>query len=66
MFGVVDRMAYNGEVLACQRKVRFGSDAAAQAALKKINPAKASAAKPNRVYKCPVCSGFHLTSHRQR
>lgn len=49
----------------CRRKVRFTSDAAAQAALQRINPAKKSG-KPLRVYKCPVCSGWHLTSQRSR
>jgi hypothetical protein len=45
----------------CKGKVRFSSDAAAQAALKKINPTRANN-KPRRVYKCPRCGGWHLTS----
>lgn len=58
-------MANMNEKSACQRKKRFNSDAAAQAALKKINPLRALA-KPSRVYRCPVCGGWHLTSQRQR
>ncbi len=57
-------MTSSNEVTACKRKTRFSNDAAAQAALKKINPVRALA-KPSRVYKCPVCSGWHLTSKRQ-
>jgi hypothetical protein len=45
----------------CKVKVRFNSDAAAQAALKRINPTKALK-KPRRVYKCPHCAGWHLSS----
>lgn len=51
------------EKKACKRKVRYSSDAAAQAALKKINPRHALK-KPTRVYRCPICSGWHLTSQR--
>jgi hypothetical protein len=49
----------------CKRKVRYSSDVAAQAAFKKINPTKALK-KPLRVYKCPICAGFHLTSQKKR
>lgn len=56
-------MASPNEKAACKRKVRYGSDAAAQAAIKKINPVRALA-KPSRVYRCPVCAGWHLTSQR--
>jgi hypothetical protein len=45
----------------CASKVRYASDAAAQAALKRINPTKALK-KPRRVYKCPKCHGWHLSS----
>jgi hypothetical protein len=57
-------MANINESAACKKKVRFKNDAAAQAALKKINPTKALK-KPSRVYKCPVCAGWHLTSLRR-
>ena len=58
-------MATSKEKEMCTRKKRFSSDAATQAALKKINPTRALK-KPARVYKCPVCSGWHLTSSRNR
>lgn len=58
-------MSSINEKMACKRKVRYSSDAAAQAALKKINPLHALK-KPTRVYKCPVCGGWHLTSQRSR
>ena len=57
-------MATSNEIAACKRKTRYASDAAAQAALKKINPTHALK-KPTRVYKCPVCGGYHLTSQRK-
>ncbi|MDB5163786.1 MAG: hypothetical protein JWS12_404 [Candidatus Saccharibacteria bacterium] len=57
-------MISDNERRACKRKVRYATDAAAQMAIKKINPTRALK-KPSRVYKCPVCSGYHLTSHRQ-
>jgi len=57
-------MATQSEKDACKRKRRFGSDADAQAALKKINPLHALK-KPTRVYKCGICSGYHLTSQRK-
>lgn len=58
-------MASETEKASCKRKVRYANDAAAQAALKRINPSHALK-KPTRVYKCPVCSGYHLTSQRQK
>jgi len=54
-------MSSPNEVTACKKKTRFSSDPAAQAALKKINPG-GKLKKPYRVYKCPVCAGWHLTS----
>ncbi|HEU4914844.1 MAG TPA: hypothetical protein VFT16_05620 [Candidatus Saccharimonadales bacterium] len=57
-------MANIREKEMCKRKVRYSSDAGAQAALKKINPTHALN-RPTRVYKCPVCSGWHLTSQRK-
>jgi len=56
-------MPSRNEVAACKRKRRFDNDADAQAALKRINPAR-KLKKPARVYKCPVCNGYHLTSQR--
>lgn len=56
-------MASINEKVACKRKRRFGSDADAQAALKRINPTR-ELKKPTRVYKCPVCFGYHLTTQR--
>jgi hypothetical protein len=56
-------MATDKERAACKAKRRFGSDADAQAALKRINPGRALK-KPARVYKCSVCAGYHLTSQR--
>lgn len=56
-------MASELEKKACKRKRRFGNDADAQAALKKINPSHALN-KPTRLYKCDVCFGYHLTSQR--
>jgi len=58
-------MFSSNEKIACKRKTRFTSDAAAQAALKKIKSGWFSK-KPSRVYKCPVCSGWHLTSRPKR
>jgi hypothetical protein len=58
-------MPYKKEIAICKQKVRFSSQAAAQAALQRINPSKKSG-KPIRTYKCPVCSGWHLTSQRSR
>jgi len=57
-------MASMNETQACKRKVRYSNDSTAQEALKRINPTHALN-KPTRVYKCPVCSGYHLTSQRQ-
>jgi hypothetical protein len=54
-------MASNTEISNCKKKVRFKSDADAQAAIKKINPGK-KAKRPSRFYKCPVCAGYHLSS----
>lgn len=45
----------------CKNKVRYSSDAAAQSAIKKINSSK-KLGKPRRVYKCPFCNGWHLSS----
>jgi hypothetical protein len=58
-------MATENEKASCKKKVRFANQAAAQAAIKKINPIK-RLGKPSRVYKCPVCSGYHLTSSSKR
>ncbi|HSX43790.1 MAG TPA: hypothetical protein VLE69_00615 [Candidatus Saccharimonadales bacterium] len=52
------------EKAACKKKVRYSTSAAADAALKRINPSH-KLNKPTRVYKCPVCAGYHLTSKRQ-
>jgi hypothetical protein len=57
-------MASQNEINACKRKKRYSNDSTAQEALKRINPTHALN-KPTRVYKCPVCSGYHLTSQRQ-
>lgn len=54
-------MASETEKINCKRKVRYGSDSAAQHALTKINVTK-SLGKPRRVYKCSVCAGWHLSS----
>ena len=54
-------MASEAEKLNCKRKRRFNNDVEAQAALKRINPGKASRG-PSRVYKCQVCGGYHLSS----
>jgi hypothetical protein len=51
------------EKSACKRKKRFSTSAAAEVALKKINPTH-KLKMPTRVYKCPVCAGYHLTSQR--
>lgn len=56
-------MPYKKEIAICKQKVRFANSAAAGAALDRINPGRKSG-KPLRVYKCPVCSGYHLTSQR--
>ena len=45
----------------CNSKRRFKSEADAKHALDLINPGKAKANRPNRVYKCPHCGGYHLT-----
>jgi hypothetical protein len=58
-------MASDREKDICKSKRRFPNDAAAQDALKKINP-KHRLKRPYRVYKCPVCSGYHLTSQPRR
>jgi hypothetical protein len=58
-------MSSDKEKAACKSKKRFSSDPAAQAALKKINPAR-KLKKPYRVYKCPVCSGWHLSSQSKK
>lgn len=44
----------------CRSKVRFPNEPAAIQAIKRINPNKRSD-KPSRAYKCPKCSGYHLT-----
>jgi hypothetical protein len=53
------------EKAACKKKKRFSNEAAAKDALKKINPAR-KLGKPYRIYKCPVCFGYHLTSSNKR
>jgi hypothetical protein len=58
-------MPSSNEIASCKKKIRFSSDAAAQAARKKINPAK-RLKRPYRVYKCPVCFGWHLTSQPKK
>ncbi|MCA9343589.1 hypothetical protein KC947_01395 [Candidatus Saccharibacteria bacterium] len=45
----------------CKNKTRYSNDASAQEALKRINQNK-TLGKPRRVYKCPVCNGWHLSS----
>jgi hypothetical protein len=54
----------DAEKLNCKRKVRYASDFAAKTALKKTR--SFSGKVPSRVYKCPVCLGFHLTSKPRR
>lgn len=44
----------------CHNKVRYKSYPEAQAALNRINPAR-KPDKPIRYYKCPHCSGYHIT-----
>ena len=58
-------MPYKNEIPQCKKKVRFASNGAAQAALQRINPTLRPN-KPIRVYRCPVCSGWHLTSKKSR
>jgi hypothetical protein len=58
-------MLSDKERLSCKKKTRYANDAAAQSALKRINPA-GKLKKPRRVYKCPICSGWHLTSQPKR
>lgn len=54
-------MANDKEKTNCRNKVRYSNDASAQNAIKKINASK-KLGKPNRVYKCLICSGWHLSS----
>jgi hypothetical protein len=53
-------MPSDKEKLNCKSKKRFATDAEARSALAhlKSKPGK----HPSRVYKCPVCFGYHLTS----
>lgn len=49
-------------------KTRFSSRGAAETALQKIRKFGArgeSGTKPQRVYACPDCHGWHLTSRAQ-
>jgi len=45
----------------CRKKARYSSEAAAKAALNKINPSR-KLGKPRRAYKCPNCGNWHLSS----
>lgn len=54
-------MTSDTEKANCKRKVRYKNDVSAVEALKRINLHK-KLGKPYRVYKCNVCSGFHLSS----
>ena len=56
-------MPSQNEIAMCKRKTRYNSDAAAQAALKRINPNR-GLNKPRRAYRCTVCSGYHLSSKK--
>ena len=53
------------EIKKCKQKTRFTTEADAKRALNKIHAGWMSK-KPLRVYKCPVCSGWHLTSKPRR
>lgn len=44
----------------CKNKVRYANESSALAAIARINP-RHIRTKPNRAYKCPRCSGYHLT-----
>lgn len=57
-------MPTDKEKAVCRSKTRYANDPAAQQALKRINPNRAMG-KPSRVYKCQVCSGYHLTTQRK-
>jgi hypothetical protein len=57
-------MASDKEKANCKKKTRYTSDASAQNAIKKINSSKLLG-KPRRAYKCPVCSGWHLSSKQK-
>ena len=56
-------MATASEKAKCKQKKRYGSDHEAQQAAKLIY---AKLSKSLRVYHCPVCSGYHLTSSARR
>ena len=53
------------EIANCKKKVRFANEATAKAALQKI-VSTWKLKKPNRSYKCSVCSGWHLSSQKKR
>ena len=58
-------MPSDAEKAKCKRKVRFDSELAAKSALKKINPG-GRGKLPSRMYKCPVCFKWHLSSQPKR
>lgn len=49
----------------CKDKVRYNNEPAALEAIRRINPTRRKD-KPNRAYKCPKCSGYHLTRSPKR
>jgi hypothetical protein len=57
-------MASDTEKANCKRKKKYSSDFEAQTALKKSR--RYSGHVPSRVYKCPVCFNWHLTSSKKR
>lgn len=59
----------NHPVLVCPesgRKIKYGSRKVALSALNNLRAKPRLATSPVRVYHCPFCAGWHMTSSEQR
>ena len=62
---ILHEMVSDIEKSKCKRKSRYKSENEAKQSIKRVQ-AKHGASRSLRVYRCPVCFSFHITSSPRR